>query len=149
MVIIPRMLSLLSKNVLIFSIAIIIVSGMNNDPTGVLRSEVKSSSFFYPLLLILTPVIISKIPVNGVGSLMNTGIPLLSSIVTATVAYFIQKTTNKTSYIKSGTGLSKQIHTTNEIDIKGFKIDTSHSYIIAVPLLVDLIIQIVLFMLLR
>lgn len=139
MVIVPNIISIVSKNAIIFSIATVIVSAMNNDPTGMMRNDLKESTFFYPLLLILSPVIVSKIPIKGVGSLMDAGIPIVSSIVTATVAYMISKTVRT-----EGFSAIKKVNVGKEVDIKGFKIDMSHSYVIGISVLVDLFVQLVL-----
>jgi len=82
-------------------------------------------------------VIISRVPLQGLGQLMNVGNPLVSSAITAIVAYVM----NSSVRIEDFADIPHMPRINNVINIKGFKVDMSHSYIIGTAVVVDILIQ--------
>lgn len=128
------MRSLIIKNTMVFLTCIFIISFIRNTP---IKEELEESKYLFSLIIIAAPVILSKIPIMGTEKLMNVGIPLLSSVFTALVAYFLSR---RDDYSKIPQ-INKRVDISKKQNIF-MTFETKSMYIFGVSLIADLILQI-------
>lgn len=95
-----------------------------------------------PLILVITPFVISKIPLLGTKSLMESGMqPLMATLVTVAVSFMVYLMVKEIKASKQADPLSKFLNETDYFTIGGMKVNREFMVTITIVLIIEMGLQ--------
>ena len=95
-----------------------------------------------PLILIITPFVISKIPLLGTKSLMESGMqPLMATLVTVGISFMVYLMVKEIKDSKQGDPLSTFLNESEYFTIGGMKVNREFLVTITIVLIIEMGLQ--------